>query len=76
MEADTVGQRIRDLRERRGLSLRVLAKTAGVTKSAIHAVETGARRGKRLTLETGMKLARALGVSLDYLTGMYDKQEG
>jgi transcriptional regulator with XRE-family HTH domain len=76
MEADTVGQRLRDLREKQGLSRPALAAKAHVRVSAIHAVESGKRHGKRLTLETGIRLARALGVSLDYLAGTYEEMEG
>ena len=75
MEADAVGQRIRRLREQRGLTRPELARMAGIRVSAIHAVETGTRYGRRLTLETGVKLARALNVSLDFLAGR-DEQEG
>jgi len=74
MDADTVGQRIQDLRKKQGLSLRELAQKAKVHKSAIHAAETGARHGKRLTLETGIRLALALGVSLDFLAGTYEPE--
>jgi len=35
----TVGQRIRDLRERRGMSLTALADAAGVSKSYLHDLE-------------------------------------
>ena len=69
---DAVGKRIRRLRERQGLSLRALATKAGVPTSSINAVEKGTRAGARLSLETGKKLALALGVTLDYLSGMHE----
>jgi transcriptional regulator with XRE-family HTH domain len=75
MEADTVGQRIQRVREQRKLSRQQLADMAGVGVNAIHGVETGRRYGKRLTLETGIRLAKALGVTLDYLAGAYEGQE-
>lgn len=70
---DAVGKRIRRLREKHGLTLRVLAAKAGVPTSSINAVEQGTRTGARLSLETGKKLALALGVTLDYLSGMHEE---
>ena len=75
MEADTVGQRILRLREQMDLTRPQLAARAKVRVSAIYAVETGKRHGKRLTLETGIRLARALNVSLDYLAGRDEDRE-
>jgi transcriptional regulator with XRE-family HTH domain len=69
---DAVGKRIRRLRERQRLTLRALAAKAGVPTSSINAVEQGTRAGARLSLETGKKLALALGVTLDYLSGMHE----
>ena len=70
---DAVGTRIRRLREKHGLTLRALATRAGVPASSISAVEQGTRAGARLSLATGKKLALALGVTLDYLAGMYEQ---
>ena len=70
---DAVGKRIRRLREKHGLTLRALAVKAGVPTSSINAVEQGTRTGARLSLETGKKLALALGVTLDYLSGMHEE---
>src|SRR5215831_20646948 len=70
---DAVGKRIRRLRERQGLTLRALATKARVPTSSINAVEQGTRTGARLSLETGKKLAHALGVTLDYLSGMHEE---
>ena len=70
---DAVGKRIRRLREKQGLTLRALAAKAGVPTSSINAVEQGTRTGARLSLETGKKLALALGVTLDYLSGMHEE---
>src|SRR5712691_4946044 len=70
---DAVGKRIRRLREKQGLTLRALATKAGVPTSSINAVEQGTRTGARLSLETGKKLALALGVTLDYLSGMHEE---
>jgi transcriptional regulator with XRE-family HTH domain len=70
---DAVGKRIRRLRDKHGLTLRALAAKAGVPTSSINAVEQGTRAGARLSLETGKKLALALGVTLDYLSGMHEE---
>ncbi len=72
---DAVGKRLRRLREKQGLTLRALAARAGVATSSINAVEQGTRAGARLSLETGKKLALALGVTLDYLSGMHEEME-
>lgn len=55
------GLRIRQLRERAGLSLRELAKVARVDFSTIHRIEVGTEEPRFGTLE---KLAKALGVSV------------
>ena len=73
--ADSVGKRIRRLRRAKALSLRQLAKQSGVPQSTLSAVETGARGGRNLTLDTGKRLAKALGVTLDYLAGMYEEEK-
>jgi hypothetical protein len=39
-------------------------------------VETGARAGGKLSLETGKRLARALGISLDVIAGVYENEDG
>jgi len=70
---DAVGRRIRRLREKHGLTLRALAAKAGVPTSSINAVEQGTRTGARLSLGTGKKLALALSVTLDYLSGMHEE---
>lgn len=71
----TIGDRIKRLRERRGLTQGALAKSARVPLSTLNVVERGIRKGERLSVETVIRLARALGVSLDYLVGMYTEDE-
>ena len=56
-----MGLRIRALRERKGLSLRELAKQAGVDFSTIHRIEKGDEMPRFGTME---KLAAALNVSV------------
>ena len=66
--ARTISGRTRELRDARGLSLQAVADRAGLTKSHIWELEQG--RSRNPTISTAVSLARALGVSLDYLTGL------
>lgn len=61
-----VGNRIRDLRTARDLSLSALARTAGVGKGSLSELESGARNP---TLGTLYALAGALSVPLSALLG-------
>jgi transcriptional regulator with XRE-family HTH domain len=54
-----VGQRIEQLRRRKGLTREALAQLAGVSASLVKSVETGRRN---LTLSTAQRLAPVLGV--------------
>lgn len=54
-------------RELLGLSLQAVADRAGLAKSHIWELEAGHARNP--TLNAMMGISRALGVSLDYLTG-------
>jgi transcriptional regulator with XRE-family HTH domain len=49
---DVIGRRLKRLRLAQGLSLRKLAEKAGVSVSAINAVEVGTRAGWNLTAQT------------------------
>jgi transcriptional regulator with XRE-family HTH domain len=62
--ADHPGGRIRELRERRGLTLDDLSARSGVSKGFLSEVEN-AKRG--LSAEYLLRVATALGASLDYL---------
>jgi transcriptional regulator with XRE-family HTH domain len=64
MEAEHPGRRIRELRERRGLTLDDLVDRSGVSKGFLSEVENG-KRG--LSAENVLKIATALGASVDYL---------
>jgi transcriptional regulator with XRE-family HTH domain len=68
----TIGARVRREREKRGWTLRELARRAAVSPGAISKLEGGARLSP--SMEVGKRLARALGVTLDYLAGMYDEE--
>jgi transcriptional regulator with XRE-family HTH domain len=51
-----------------------LAKKAGVPVSTISMLEAGVRKGEGLSVETAKKIAKALVVTLDHLTGMYEDE--
>ena len=57
---DAIGRRIRTERARRGLTLRELARTAGIAPSYLGQVELGSRK---LSLATLARLARAMGIA-------------
>jgi XRE family transcriptional regulator, master regulator for biofilm formation len=68
-----IGHRIRRERAKRGWSVRELARRAEVSPGAVSKLEGGFRVSP--LLELGKRLAKALGVTLDYLAGMYDEEE-
>jgi len=68
----TIGARVRHEREKRGWTVRELARRAAVSPGAVSKLEGGARLSPSLDL--GKRLAKALGVTLDYLVGMYDEE--
>lgn len=61
-----IGDRIRELREERGMSLSVLASRSGVSKSYISNIERGIQKNPSLIIMK--KLADTLGVPLEDLT--------
>lgn len=65
-------QRLRALRERRGLSQNGLAKASGVAQAVVQRLEAGKRDIENLSVGVARRLARALGVSVDHLIGMYE----
>jgi len=70
----TFGERLRRLRENRGWTLQELASRAEVPYETIYRTEKGLHAEPRLSV--AVKLARALGVSLDVLAGVYEEQVG
>lgn len=58
--------RLKDMRERAGLTAAQLAAAADVTVGYIHQLERG-DRGERLAAGVAVKIARALGVSVEEL---------
>ena len=67
---DRFPQRLRMLRERRGISRRVLSELCGLSKNMISRYERGERSP---SLSDAVKLARFFGVSLDQLAGADEK---
>jgi transcriptional regulator with XRE-family HTH domain len=61
-----VGPRLRRLREQRAVTLTALSAETGISVSTLSRLEAG---GRRPTLELLLPLARAHGVTLDYLAG-------
>jgi transcriptional regulator with XRE-family HTH domain len=72
---DAVGRRITRLRTTKGLSVRGLARLAGIPVSGLAALESGVSRGGNMSVNTCRKLAKALGVTLDYLVGYADDED-
>jgi len=69
----TFGQRLRREREKKGWSLQELSSRSGVPYETIYRVERGTHHEPRVGV--AVKLARALGISLDLLAGVYDESE-
>lgn len=69
---ETIGERLKHLREGKQLSLRQLATRAAVPVSTVSAVESGDRDGLGLQGSTLCRLAFVLGVSVDRLLA-YDE---
>jgi transcriptional regulator with XRE-family HTH domain len=69
---ETISVRIKALRSQRQLSLQELADRAGCTKTHIWELEQG--RSRNPTIEMAVSVANALGVSLEYLTGLSSTQ--
>jgi transcriptional regulator with XRE-family HTH domain len=63
-----LGHAVRDARSVSGKSLRELAAEVGMTPSMLSKIENGSR--KDLRLSTAVRLCRAVGLSLDQLTGL------
>lgn len=62
--ASLLGEKIRDLRKKRGLTLDKLAKAAGLSKSYLWELEN--RESQKPSAEKLASLADALGVSTEY----------
>jgi len=65
---ESFGDRLRRLRESKGLSGRGLEASAGISKGIVQRLEAHSRDYP--SVPTAKRLARILGVTLDYLCGM------
>jgi transcriptional regulator with XRE-family HTH domain len=68
MQPLLLGQRIRELRERDGMSQAALARTLGASINAINMLEVGSTRAPHI--DRLIAIADLFGVSLDYLVGL------
>lgn len=67
-----IADRLREIRDRQGLSQEKLADILGITRPAVSELERGARR---LSAEELSRLAKALSISADYILGLVDLPE-
>ena len=65
-----VGYRLRETRKQRGWTLKQLAEETGASASDLASMEHGR---VRTSLRTAVRAARALRISLDYITGVTDE---
>lgn len=72
IDKNILAKRITEERKKNGLSQAKLAEDSGVTPGAISQIESGQRTP---TIPVLSRIARVLGVSVDYLTGKSDKSE-
>jgi len=71
----TMGERIVYLRKKKGWSQAELARQAAIGQSTLHGYESGTRAARGMSVDVAIRLARALGVSVDYLGGMYEDSD-
>jgi len=72
---ETFSLRLREARERKKLTQKQLAELAGITAASVSAYEK-LDSAKSPSMEIAIQLAKALGVSLDWLAGIGDIQGG
>jgi transcriptional regulator with XRE-family HTH domain len=68
---ETMGDRIKRWRLRKGWTQRELARATGLDNSWINRLESGEKTN--ISLEGAKRICQALGISLDYLAGVYDE---
>lgn len=71
-EAETFGKRLQRMRERRGISRRVLSELCGLSKNRISMYERGEAEPNFASL---VALADFFEVSIDYIACRTDKRE-
>ena len=64
-----IGERIKVWREKKGWNQRELARHAQIDHAWISRLEAGTKHN--ISLDAARRLATVLGVSVDYLAGMY-----
>ena len=72
METPIFGQRVTRMREKRGMTQQELAAKAQTTYQTIWRIENGKHAEPGIYIAA--RIARALGVSLDYLCGVYEDE--
>jgi transcriptional regulator with XRE-family HTH domain len=70
-----IGERITNLRQKKGWSQAELARQATIGQSTLHAYESGTRAATGMSVDVAIRLARVLGVTVDYLVGVYEEHE-
>jgi transcriptional regulator with XRE-family HTH domain len=68
-----LGRKIKAIRERRGWSQNELSRLSGVRQALISELEAGKKTDT--TGQVLRRLGQTLGVTVDYLVGMYDERE-
>lgn len=68
-----LGERLKRAREKKGWSQRELARQAHVRYATISELENGIRTA--MNTDTAKRIARSLGVSVDYLIGTFEEDE-
>lgn len=69
----TVGERLKLARDKRGWTQQELARRAGIPYMTVYRLEAESHRTPRMDI--AKRLARTLGVTLDWLCGMYEDDE-
>jgi transcriptional regulator with XRE-family HTH domain len=69
----TIGNRIKVLRNKKGLSQAELCRLATLKQPTLHGYESGHRPAEGMSVDAALRLAQALGVTLDYLAGAYEQ---
>ena len=69
----TLGDRIKRERERHGWSQNELSRRAQVRQAQLSEVESGKRHDMMASILR--RIARTLGVSMDYLAGVYEDSD-
>ena len=69
----TLGDRIKKQRDRRRLTQEELASKADVPRPRITELETNRRT--KVASDVLLRLAKALGCTTDYLTGMHEEED-